>query len=70
MTQGKVRHIHHKRDNDVNYKGHTIHIVYRKETNDYAYTFSHTKTLNFDGHASNYDNCLANAKKYVDIVTG
>ena len=66
-----VHHINeHKGKEDVDYKGHMIHIAYRKETNDFTYSFTHTKTLTFDGHASNFDNCVSKAKRYVDVVTG
>lgn len=70
MGKAKVTCINeHKGKEDVDYKGHCIHINYRKETNDFAYAFTHTKILSFEGHGSNFDNCIDKAKRYVDMVT-
>lgn len=67
----KVHGINSRQTNKtVDYKHHAIQIVYREETKDFVYNFTHTKTLNFDGHGSTYDNCLSKAKRYVDVVTG
>ena len=67
----KVHHIDSKKTNEtVEYKHHVISVKHRAETNDFVYSFTHTKTLNFDGYGSTYKNCLDKAKRYVDMIAG
>ena len=65
-----VHHIGNKQEPVIDYKHHVISIEHRKDTNDYLYSFTHTKTLTFDGYGSTYENCLDKAKRYVDMVAG
>ena len=63
-----VTHINSAKEQVLSYKGHTIHINHRPEVNDFEYSFTHTRTLKFSGHASHYDACVGKATKNVDAL--
>ena len=65
-----VHHIAKAQPTEIDYHGEHIVIEYRKDTNDYSYTFVITRAMPFTGHGSSYDDCVDKAQKRIDAVTG
>jgi len=65
-----VHHIAEKSPLEFDYHGEHIVITHRKSTNDFEYSFVMVRSMPFTGHSSTYDNCVNDAQKRVDSVTG
>lgn len=52
----------------IPYHSYEIKLIYRPETNDWAYEFRHTQTLKVSGHGRTYDAALRAAQARADIL--
>lgn len=54
----------------VEYKGHKIILTHRPRTNDWTYSFTHTRTITLKNRAPRYETALKMAKHEIDILLG
>jgi ribosomal protein S10 len=55
---------------EVIYKGHKIVLTHRTKTNDWQYSFTHTRTITLSDKAPRYEAALTQAKKDIDVLLG
>lgn len=58
------------RPTEVMYKDHKITLTLRPRTNDWHYSFTHTRTITVSNQAPRYDTALRQAKNDIDTLTG